>query len=206
MSDSVYDLRGQYAGFVSRLLAFLIDRGIIWAIVAIVAAVASYLFNLLGLPIQTCTYSPTFGGVMCVVVQASLGIFALSFAPIYTILFWTLAAQTPGKYLLGLRIYRLDGERLTFRRALRRYVGYLLSFMAFGLGFFWILIDNRRRGFHDIFADTCVVYSWDAFQNQRLVNRLNMKLYRSRFFQDPDAFYARGMTRQGASEENASAS
>ncbi|HEY80877.1 MAG TPA: RDD family protein [Caldilineae bacterium] len=154
MNEPVYDLRGHYAGFVSRLMAFLIDRGIIWAIVAMAAAVTTYLFNLVGLPLQSCHYSPTFPGVVCLVVQLSLGVFALSFAPLYTILFWTLATQTPGKYVMGLRIYRMNGERLTFRRALRRYVGYLFSFLAFGLGFFWITIDDQRQGFHDIFADT----------------------------------------------------
>ncbi len=200
--NDLFELRGQYAGFVSRTTAFLIDRGIIWSIIAIIMAVSTYLFNVVGLPIQTCTYSPTFGGVVCVVVQISLALFALSFAPLYNIIFWTLAAQTPGKYLLGLRIYRMNGEHLTLKRATRRYLGYLLSFAAFGLGFFWITIDNRRQGFHDKFADTCVVYSWDAFQNQRLINRLSMKLYRSRFFQNPEAFYAKGMTAEDAGEGN----
>ncbi len=206
MNEPVYDLRGHYAGFVSRLLAYLIDRGITWAIVAIVVAVSGYLFNLVGLPVQTCTYSPTFGGIMCIVVQIALAIFVLTFTPLYTIIFWTLAAQTPGKYIMGLRIYRMNGERMTMKRAVRRYIGYLLSFLAFGMGFFWIIISDQRQGFHDKFADTCVVYSWDAFQNQRLINRLSMKLYRSRFFQNPEAFYARGMTTEDAEADSIQAS
>jgi uncharacterized RDD family membrane protein YckC len=201
MSAPIPELRGQYAGFVSRLVAFLIDRGIIWSILAVTTAVTSYLFGLVGLSITECRPGPTFEGIVCLSVGLFLLFFTLTFAPIYTVVFWTLAGQTPGKYLLGLRVYRMDGERLTLTRSIRRYIGYILSFAAFGLGFLWITIDDERQGFHDIFADTCVVYSWDAFQNQRLINRLSMRLYRSRFFQNPEAFYASGMTEQDANAE-----
>ncbi len=194
MSDQVYSLRGHYAGFVSRMIAYLIDRGIILAIIAVFTAVSGYLFQLVGLDIATCTPGFTFPGIACGSVQLFFLFFALSFAPLYTIIFWSLAGQTPGKYFLGLRVFRMDGEHMTLSRSARRYVGYLLSYLAFGLGFLWITIDDQRQGFHDIFANTCVVYSWDAFQNQRLVNRLNLKLNRSRFMQNPEAFYSRGMT------------
>jgi len=206
MSEPVYDLRGHYAGFVSRLTAFLIDHAIIYAIIATVMAVSTYLFEIVGLSIHACEPAYSFEGAACLMVQAGLGLFAFGFAPFYTILFWTLAAQTPGKYIMGLRIYRMNGDRLTLKRAIRRYVGYILSFLAFGLGFLWIIIDDERQGFHDIFADTCVVYAWDAFQNQRLINRLSMKLYRGHFFENPDAFYARGMTHEDAGGEEQDAS
>jgi len=198
MSDQVYSLRGHYAGFVSRVIAFLIDRGIVWGAIAIFTAVMGYLFQLVGLNVTSCQISPTFPGIACGSAKIFLAIFILSFAPLYTIIFWTLAGQTPGKYLLGLRVFRMDGEPLTLSRSARRYVGYILSFLAFGLGFLWITIDDERQGFHDIFAKTCVVYSWDAFQNQRLINRLSLKINKSRFLQNPEAFYSRGMTEQEA--------
>lgn len=198
MNEQVFSLRGHYAGFVSRLIAFLIDRGIIIGIIAVFTAVAGYLLQLVGLDVATCTVALTFPGLACVASKLFLGLFVLSFAPLYTIIFWTLAGQTPGKYLLGLRIFRMDGEQLTLARSARRYVGYLLSFFAFGLGFIWIMIDDERQGFHDIFAKTCVVYSWDAFQNQRLINRLSLKINKSRFLQNPEAFYSRGMTEADA--------
>jgi uncharacterized RDD family membrane protein YckC len=194
MSESVYSLRGHYAGFVSRLIAFLIDRGIILGIVAVFTAVGGYLFQLVGLNIAACSIEPNFPGIVCGATKLFFAFFALSFAPLYTIIFWTLAGQTPGKYLLGLRVFRMDGEPLTLARSARRYVGYSLSFLAFGLGFLWITIDDERQGFHDIFADTCVVYSSHAFQNHRLINRLTLKINRSRFLQNPEAFYNKGMT------------
>ena len=116
MSNPSYDLRGQYAGFVSRLTAFLIDRGIIFGILAVTTALVSYLFELVGLSLTTCQYAYSLSGVVCASVQTILVIFTLSFAPLYTIIFWTLAGQTPGKYFLGLRIYRMDGQRMTLKR------------------------------------------------------------------------------------------
>ncbi len=198
MSEPVYSLRGHYAGFVSRLIAFLIDRGIIFSLIAIVAVVSSYLFQLVGLDVATCQIGPSVPGIACGSARMLLALFTLTFAPLYTITFWTLAGQTPGKYFLGLRIFCMDGEPLTLARSTRRYVGYILSFLAFGFGFLWITIDDQRQGFHDIFANTCVVYSWDAFQNQRLINRLSLKINRSRYLQNPEAFYSRGMTEADA--------
>ncbi len=198
MSEPIYALRGHYAGFVSRLIAFLIDRSIILSIVAIFTAVGGYLLQLVGLNIVTCSMGPDFPGVVCGTGKLFFAFFALAFAPLYTIIFWTLTGQTPGKYLLGLRVFRMDGEPMTLARSARRYVGYILSFLAFGLGFLWITIDDERQGFHDIFANTCVVYSWDAFQNQRLINRLSLKINKSRFLQNPEAFYNRGMTEADA--------
>ncbi len=198
MRDPAYSLRGHYAGFVSRTIAFLIDRSIVLVLVAIITAVTSYLLQLVGLDVITCQVTPTFSGAACLSARTTLAVFVFAFAPLYTIIFWTLAGQTPGKYFLGLRVYRMDGKPLTLTRSVRRYVGYLLSFLAFGLGFIWIAIDDQRQGFHDIFANTCVVYSWDAFQNQRLINRLSLKINKSRFLQNPEAFYGSGMTEQDA--------
>jgi len=194
MNESSYSLRGQYAGFVSRLIAYLIDRGIIIGVLAIVTAISVYLFDLVGLQITTCHADATGAGIACGGAQLYLLFLTLGFAPLYSIVFWTLAGQTPGKYFLGLRVYRLDGEPLTLARSTRRYIGYILSFLAFGLGFLWITVDNRRQGFHDKFANTCVVYSWDAFQNQRLIARLSHKLFKSRLLQNPEAFYGKGIS------------
>jgi uncharacterized RDD family membrane protein YckC len=76
--------------------------------------------------------------------------------------FWTLIGQTPGKALLGVRVVGMDGKRLSFPRALLRYAGYLLSALPLGAGFFWILADDERRGFHDKIARTWVINTWAA--------------------------------------------
>ncbi len=91
------------------------------------------------------------------------------FVVVYFIFFWTTVGQTPGKYILGLRVVSQDGKRLKLFQAVLRYLGYYLSGLPVGLGFFWILIDDQRRGWHDRLAGTCVIYVWDARPDERFL-------------------------------------
>jgi len=92
----------------------------------------------------------------------SLGKLLFVSAPVivslYNVIFWWLRGQTPGKWLLGLRIVALGGGKVGLGRAVIRFVGYLLSALPFYLGFLWIL-GPERRGFHDRLAGTEVVYT-----------------------------------------------
>jgi uncharacterized RDD family membrane protein YckC len=76
---------------------------------------------------------------------------------VYNLAFWTMLGQTPGKWLMGIKIVPVEGGRLTFKRSLLRLLGYLLSALPVYLGFLWIL-GPRRRGWHDILAHTEVTY------------------------------------------------
>jgi uncharacterized RDD family membrane protein YckC len=76
----------------------------------------------------------------------------------YLLLFWSLAGQTPGMRFLGVAI-EADGSReLGLGRAVRRLVGFVLSWIPFGLGFIGILLGDRRRGLQDVIAGTEVAY------------------------------------------------
>lgn len=55
-----------------------------------------------------------------------------------------------GKLLTGLRVTNENGNLLTFRRSLfRSLIGYLFSGLLFGLGFFAIIKDKEKLGWHD---------------------------------------------------------
>jgi uncharacterized RDD family membrane protein YckC len=41
----------------------------------------------------------------------------------------------------------------------------------FFLGFLWILIDNRRQGWHDKMAGTCVIYNWPARPDENFLRK-----------------------------------
>jgi Predicted membrane protein/domain len=69
-----------------------------------------------------------------------------------------LTGLTLGKWATGLRIERNDGGEIGIGRALiRHFVGYPLSFVLLGLGFFLAAFTVRGRGLHDIIAGTVVV-------------------------------------------------
>ncbi|MBK8048494.1 MAG: RDD family protein [Anaerolineales bacterium] len=82
----------------------------------------------------------------------SIGYFAFS---------WTLTGQTLGMALLGVRVVSTSGSYITLWRAVLRYFSLYLSAILL-LGYFWVLIDDRRQGFHDKIARTFVVYTWPA--------------------------------------------
>jgi len=71
---------------------------------------------------------------------------------------WDRKQGTIGKLLLRLRI--VDAEThvpLTRKQEVLRYFGYFLSTLPLGLGFFWIVIDSRKQGFHDRLARSVVI-------------------------------------------------
>lgn len=61
-----------------------------------------------------------------------------------------------GKWILGLRVVRIDGERLGFARASVRVVCKVLTVLTLGLGFLTVLFTARRQALHDVITG-CVV-------------------------------------------------
>lgn len=168
------NLRGYYAGFVSRLIAFSLDLLLVVAGQIIVVVMINIVFNFLGLNalVEALTGWEPDSGVDSPVARLvrwfTAFLSSFLFFGIYSILFWLLIDRTPGKALLGLRVVRPDGDKLTFWRAVRRAVGYILSALPLFLGYLWVLVDDRRRGWHDKLADTVVVYDWDARLGRRV--------------------------------------
>lgn len=147
-------LLGQYAGFVTRLVAFLIDRLIVAGILSLLGIVIGFVLDLFGLNEWLAT-----GGWGQIIVLALIIVVMASIPVFYNIAFWLLAGQTPGKRLMGIRVVRTDGTRVRLGNAVRRQIGYWISTILY-LGYLWILADNRRQGWHDKLAGTMVVYSW----------------------------------------------
>jgi uncharacterized RDD family membrane protein YckC len=66
--------------------------------------------------------------------------------------------QSLGQKLVGIKIINKDGSAPGYRTiALRHLVGYPLSFFCAGLGFLWMIIDPKQRGWHDKLAGTLIV-------------------------------------------------
>jgi uncharacterized RDD family membrane protein YckC len=147
-------LLGQYAGFVTRLIAWIIDHLIVSAIVTLLGIAVSWLLTTLRLDewLQTAQWAALIALILLIAIPLMLRWF-------YNTGFWVLVGQTPGKRIMGVRLVRTDGGRVTWGNAIRRELGYILSFILF-LGYFWILVDDRRQGWHDKVAGTLVIYAW----------------------------------------------
>ena len=140
------------AGFITRLVAFFVDQVILAAIMSILTAIVGIVFQSFRLGQLLGTGDLTLQLVLVPLGSASL---VLSF--VYYVGFWLLAGQTPGKAFLGVAVVRADGGRMRAGAAIVRWLGYWLSGVLF-LGYLWILVDNRRQGWHDKLARTLVVY------------------------------------------------
>lgn len=85
---------------------------------------------------------------------------------IFTAIFYTLAQAyltaelggSIGKLVMGIKVVRGNGRHLTFKRAIFRVtIGQQLASSLLMLGYFWIFRDEKRRGWHDLAAQSEVV-------------------------------------------------
>ena len=75
-----------------------------------------------------------------------------------TLLFWLIKSATPGKMFLNATIVdAVTLQKPTPGKLVLRYFGYYLSLLPLGLGFLWILLDPKKRGWHDLLAGTVVI-------------------------------------------------
>jgi uncharacterized RDD family membrane protein YckC len=88
---------------------------------------------------------------------------------VYGVVGWTLNGQTVGNLVMGVRVVRADGGRVSFSRAATRMLGAYLSGLLLFLGFFWVIFDKRRQGWHDKLAGTVVVYDWPAVPDENFL-------------------------------------
>ena len=183
MAQRNLGLMGQYAGFITRAVAIVIDILIvIVSVLVITASISLPLDFFLGINTQNCqvtTSGPSLlrdwtgmRELLCAAVNLTSIAIAVLTGPVYFIFLATAGGQTIGKYVMGVRVVRLDGKPMNYWGSTLRWFGYLASLLPLGLGFFWVVIDDRRRGFHDKIAGTCVIYSWRAQQDERLLIRI----------------------------------
>ena len=137
-----------YAGLVSRAVAVAIDA----VTLTIGFAIASGVFGLI-LSLFTAVEVSSPGAVL-----GAAAIWSLVVAS-YFVLFWTLTGETPGMRLMALCVINADGDPLGFGQALLRLIGAILAAIPFFAGYLLILVDDRRRGLHDMIAGTTVIYS-----------------------------------------------
>lgn len=146
----------EFAPHGDRLLAYLVDCVILMVIAGVMLIVVGVAF-LEGARAadggRTVELSPS-----ALLATLVLLLLMLLLVFLYFPFFWARGGQTPGMWLFGLRIVRdRDGGRIGWGTAFLRTLGMYAASAVFYLGFIWILVDKRRRGFHDLIAGTVVV-------------------------------------------------
>ncbi|MGO9877553.1 MAG: RDD family protein [Acidimicrobiia bacterium] len=149
--DRDLGLQGHFAGFVTRVMAFIIDTFTVLTLFALAAAVLEYVVSaLVGKQVRLSEVP-----IVADFLLAAWWFFYCAY-PIVQ------AGRTFGMAVVGLRVVRAAGSDIDARHAVVRVLVFPLSFVPFGLGFLLILLRRDRRALHDLIASSAVVYAWDA--------------------------------------------
>ncbi len=135
-----------YQGLVTRAIAFAIDAGII-NLIALIVGVG------VGLALSILSIDDSLEVVLLACAGAAFVLWSIA----YFVTFWSTTGQTPGNRLMQIRVCREDGEPIKPRKALLRFGAMLLAALPLVAGFLPVLVDDRRRGVHDMVAGTVVV-------------------------------------------------
>lgn len=148
-------------GFERRLVATLIDGALIFlASFFVVLAI-----GILGI------FSGAWDNREALPADRLLPLAGIIISLAYYIGYWKKSGQTPGKSIMEIKVIATDGSPLSWGRALARYVGYIVSAIFLSVGFLWIAFDQKRQGWHDKMAGTCV-----AFVDDEVIDPENVKL------------------------------
>lgn len=135
-----------YAGLVTRTAAFAIDAALVNLVALVTAAAITLALSIVTVPDDLRALAIAAGGLAYALWTAA-----------YFAGFWSTTGQTPGSGMLRIRVVAASGEIVPPRQALVRFLALLLAALPLGAGFLPILLDDRRRGLHDMLARTVVV-------------------------------------------------
>ena len=137
-------MRDRPAHFILRLVAFLVDFFIFLGLNVYFLEIAARSTNIPNLVNNLLLY-------LMIVAISPLGL-------LYQVLLTYWFGGTPGKLLTGLKVVSQDYGKLSFKRvSFRQTVGYLFSGLFFWLGYFAVLKDEKRQGWHDKAVGSLVV-------------------------------------------------
>jgi uncharacterized RDD family membrane protein YckC len=144
--------QGDRAGFVSRLVANLID-------VAVTAFIVGALY--LGIVGLVFVVNPTDPRVpstpFALLVFIGIGVLWL----IFTVA-WATGGRTFGAKVMGLRVVNFRGQRLLWPGSALR-ATFCLAFMP---GLLWVAVSGQNRSLQDTVLRTHVVYDWTHRRKQ----------------------------------------
>lgn len=139
-----------YAGFFVRMAAFIIDNIIVWCGLLLIR-----------IPFGIMTFSsPDNFLVKDLIFQYSVIDIVLYLAGCaYFILMTYYSGSTVGKRVMHIKVVSCEDRKLTFFEvAFRETIGRYLAGIIVDAGYLMVGVDKDKRGFHDILADTRVVY------------------------------------------------
>lgn len=138
--------QGRPAGLVTRIGAAIVDGAVIGVVVAVLYAGAVGVRFVISPSSFSMSDNPSWA-IVPLVIAVTVAYFTES---------WSSNGRTYGDALLGLRVVRIDGQRITVPRALLR----AALCTAFPVGLLWVAVSRSNRSVHDLLLRTKVIYDW----------------------------------------------
>ena len=145
----------EFAPHGARLVAYIIDSIIVTVVIFAFLIIASVVLfagtTVEGNRVTSVNGGAAGGFLVILLIGVLIGFLYFPF-------FWARGGQTLGMKPFGLRVISdRDGGLIGWGSALLRLVGLWVAGAVFWLGYIWIFIDKRRRGWQDLIAGTIVV-------------------------------------------------
>jgi uncharacterized RDD family membrane protein YckC/DNA-binding HxlR family transcriptional regulator len=131
------------ASFRKRAAAYAINFAIIFAITNTII----FLPQVLSLSADT-----FLKGGISTMLFTTIGLYWL-----YSTIFEGFSGQTLGKVIMGLKVVRTDGKKLSYEHAAVRNFGKILPLLPFDLFIGWRIPNNRFKRYFDKYAGTTVI-------------------------------------------------
>jgi uncharacterized RDD family membrane protein YckC len=139
----------RYAGFWIRFLARLIDSMLLYVVIL---PVTFLVVGMRAFDPNNQDLDPVF-----FLTQGMLMLFNICLAAGYEVWFLVNYSATPGKMAVGKKVIVADGSRMTYGRALARYLASYISYFTLLIGYIMAAFDDEKRTLHDRICDTRVV-------------------------------------------------
>lgn len=136
------------ASFMRRIGAMFYDFMLALSFVIVIGffftAVAMSLFSMENIPAG----SPIAKAIFMLLVLFAFGFYGW---------FWTHGGQTLGMRAWKLKLVQQDSQNISWLQAFFRFCYSIISWLPFGLGYLWMLIDKRNLAWHDRVSKTYII-------------------------------------------------
>jgi uncharacterized RDD family membrane protein YckC len=146
--QSRWDNTNVSAGFFPRAAALLIDCLLVGFVTSFIKIIAFFAGLAMGVTLPNVLFRYDAIDIICYMIGAA-----------YFVIFTGLTGSTLGKKAMKLQVVRDDGSPIGFFDALyRETIGRYLTSILF-IGYIVAAFNPENKGFHDMLADTRVVYA-----------------------------------------------
>jgi len=139
-------MKPNYVGLLRYLAVILYDSLLLFSVLFLATGIA---------------YTITDGAIVYpikdVQVNVMFQVYLLVVSFFYFAWSWVRGGQTLGMKAWRVRLVANDNQAISLRQCLLRFLLSIVSWLIFGMGFFWAFFNQQHRTWHDLISDTHLI-------------------------------------------------